>query len=65
MPKNGILFNLENFIAIIFPLIPLLPKPGATIIPSNFFNLLFAFFVVILSDEIHLILTFEFKLAPA
>ena len=37
MPKNGILFNLENFIAIIFPLIPLLPKPGATIIPSNFF----------------------------
>ena len=50
MPKNGILFNLENFIVIIFPLIPLLPKPGGTIIPSNFFNLLFAFFVVILSD---------------
>ena len=37
-PKNGILFFLQYSIAIIFPSIPLLPKPPGMIIPSNFFS---------------------------
>ena len=34
-PKNGILFSLTYLIEDILPSIPLLPKPGATITPSQ------------------------------
>ena len=40
IPKKGMLFSLAYFTALIFPSIPLSPKPGATKIPftpSSFF----------------------------
>ena len=51
IPKNGILFSLAYFIAVIFPSIPLFPNPPGTIIPSNFSNFSFTFSSFIVSES--------------
>ena len=59
------LFSLTNLIEAIFPSIPLLPNPGATITPLVFFSLVLILDELTLSDNTHFISTLEFKLAPA
>ena len=65
IPKNGNLFSLAYCTAIIFPSIPLLPKPGATNKPSKPFNFSFTFSA--LSSSLCTLTTFTFTsfIAPA
>ena len=57
IPKKGTLFSLANFIASNFPEIPLFPKPPGINTPEADFNNSFTFFLLMVSESIHLIIT--------